>query len=968
MESLTLQSVVSTSVKPLKEDIFVQEALVHMFDGGISSVVIVDEVNRPVGIFTEHDVLKIVTHVDPNRVHLSEVMSMGVLCVEQSMYLHDAYAIMEQKGYRHLIVTNDTGEYVGVVSEGDFLRHMGFEHLAKFKVVEDAMSETPLSVGVECTLSEAAALMRERHKEYVILMENGEPVGMVTEREIARVCVNTGGKSENSVMEIASKELRFISKSTPLHEAAAMMKEHGVHQLVVVDEKKNLIGMIDRHAILKALHGAYFEFLITIIDQKSEALEQAKAREAELKIEKEHVEAVSIKFRTLFATIPDLIWIKDTEGKYLACNPMFERLYGVKEELLLGKDDFEFVTPELAQFFRENDQKALEAGIPRHNEEYLVFADGSYEGMFDTIKTPMRDNSGAIIGVLGVARDISEKQKNDEELRRKGHDLSEAQSLAHIGSWRFDIHSNCLEWSDETYRIFGMEIGSSISYESFLLCIHSDDRAGVDRAWQKALLDGVNYEIEHRIIVNGTVKWVIEHAKLEVDTSGDLVRGVGSVQDITHHKLYAQQLEKMANYDVLTGLANRSFLLSNLQKTINKVTRKGGIVALLLFDLDRFKDVNDSFGHAAGDELLKQVSGRFRERLRDGDMIARLGGDEFAIVLDNLAYAEDAGAIADEMIVSLGKSYPLSDGIMVHIGASVGIVLAPTHGSEGLELLQFADAALYRAKEEGRGVYRYYTDDLTEAARKRIDCESQLRRAIENNEFEVYYQPQVHIGTGRIVGAEALVRWNDPVRGLISPALFIPLAEETGMIGIIGEWVLNQACIQGKKWLDSGYRLTLAVNLSAHQVRHQNVLKMVENALKMSGFAADRLELELTESALMDRQEEVIELLHSLRAHGVRLAIDDFGTGYSSLSYLKRFPIDVLKIDKSFVDDIPYDQDDMAIVTAIIAMGKALGFQVLAEGTERQEQVDYLREQGCTMYQGYIKSPPVPAAEFEKML
>ena len=320
------------------------------------------------------------------------------------------------------------------------------------------------------------------------------------------------------------------------------------------------------------------------------------------------------------------------------------------------------------------------------------------------------------------------------------------------------------------------------------------------------------------------------------------------------------------------------------------------------------------------------------------------------------------------MIASLGVEYTLEEGFHVHIGASAGIVIAPTNGKEAVELLQYADAALYRAKSEGRGRFCYYTDALTHAARKRVECEIQLRRAIENEEFEVYYQPQVHIATGRIIGAEALVRWNDPIRGIIVPAFFIPLAEETGLIGKIGEWVLNETCRQGKIWLDNGHRLTLAVNVSPHQIRHQNIPKMVNDALKKSGFNPYLLELELTESALMQREEETLLMLHTLRAYGVRLAIDDFGTGYSSFSYLKRFPIDVLKIDKTFIDDIPIEPNDMAITSAIITMGLALGFQVLAEGTESIEQIEFLREKGCTMYQGYYKSPPVPAAEFEKLL
>ncbi|HZF69321.1 putative bifunctional diguanylate cyclase/phosphodiesterase, partial [Sulfuricurvum sp.] len=569
---------------------------------------------------------------------------------------------------------------------------------------------------------------------------------------------------------------------------------------------------------------------------------EQKKSERKLREHREELARQTHFLKTLFDSIPDPIWIKDYEGKYLACNTTFERLAGGKEEEIIGKSDFEIVDAELAQFFRDHDLKAMNSEKATIYEEFLTFLDGSYAGYFETTKTAMRDTEGNVIGVLGIARDITERK---------------------------------------------------------------------------------------------------------------------------HHE---ERLETLANYDPLTGLANRGLLLSHLQNSILQAKRESAQIGLLMFDLDRFKDINDSYGHNAGDELLQQVATRFGTRLREGDLISRLGGDEFAVVIEHLTHPEDAGRLAKEMLSVLGKVYKLSSGASIHIGGSVGIVLFPDHGESAQELLQHADAALYKAKEEGRGIYRYYTDDLTDNARKRIECEISLRHAITNNEFEVYYQPQVHIATGRIVGAEALVRWNHPTRGLVSPLEFIPIAEETGLIGEIGEWVLNDTCRQGKIWFDQGHRLTLAVNLSAHQVRHQNIPKMVERALRQSGYPADRLELELTESALMQREEETVAMLHSLRAHGIRLAIDDFGTGYSSLSYLKRFPIDVLKIDKSFVDDIPFENDDMAIVTAIIAMAQALGFQVLAEGTERIEQIEFLKEKGCTMYQGYFKSPPVPAAEFEKLL
>ncbi|MGA9045842.1 EAL domain-containing protein [Sulfuricurvum sp.] len=1098
MKPMTLQSIISERPQALRASQTIAKALELMAKLSISSVIIVDEDNRPIGIFTEHDALRVVADAVNVENTLGEVMTKAPFCVEDTLYLHDAYLLMEEKEYRHLVVVDNEGQFSGVVSEGDFLRHIGLEQLGTFKAVSEAMNGSLLIVSPGTPLFEAAASMHERKCDYAVVLEGGKPVGVITERDIARWYTHEKELQGVTLSKMLHRDFRVVQTEASLQDAAALMEEHGVHQLIVVDGGGNLVGVLSRHDVLHAVHGAYFEFLIRVIDQKNEMITKIGERKKELKSEKDSIEKNALKLRKLFEAlpdgvvlidtvtkksvefnrvahehlgysaeefsqmgigdyeakespeetqrrtekiirdgydtfetihrtktgtlinvwvnvvlvmildipyvmavfrditeqkkgehdlrerqselanqsaflrtlldnIPDLIFSKDLDGAYVACNTMFERFFGAKESQIIGKTDFDFVDAELAQFFRHNDQAAIQGGKPRNNEEYLSFADKSYEGLFEVTKVPMKDGEGNVTGLLGIARDITERKKHEEELKRKDADLNAAQSLAHIGNWRLDMKQNLLEWSEETYRIFGVEIGTPLSYELFLSAIHPDDRMKVDRAWQAALR-GAAYEIEHRILVKGELKWVREHAQLETDDEGHLLAGVGSVQLITERKLYEERLEMLANYDPLTGLANRALLLSHLQNTLIQAKRHKDQIALLMFDLDRFKDINDSYGHGAGDELLRSVAERFGSRLREGDLISRLGGDEFAVVLEHLAHPEDAGRLAEEMIASLSSEYKLSSGASIHIGASAGIVLFPEHGDEASTLLQHADAALYKAKAEGRGTYRYYTDALTDSARRRIECETRLRRAILNNEFEVYYQPQVHIQTGRIVGAEALIRWNDTERGIISPGVFIPIAEETGLIGDIGEWVLNETCRQGKIWLDQGYRLTLAVNLSAHQVRHQNIPLIVEAALKKSGYPADRLELELTESALMQREEEAVEMLHTLRAHGIRLAIDDFGTGYSSLSYLKRFPIDVLKIDKSFVDDIPFEADDMAIVTAIIAMGQALGFQVLAEGTERIEQIDFLREKGCTMYQGYFKSPPVPAAEFEKLL
>jgi diguanylate cyclase (GGDEF)-like protein len=384
-----------------------------------------------------------------------------------------------------------------------------------------------------------------------------------------------------------------------------------------------------------------------------------------------------------------------------------------------------------------------------------------------------------------------------------------------------------------------------------------------------------------------------------------------------------------------------------------------------MLDLDRFKAVNDTLGHLAGDELLKQVSQRITDRLRTTDMVARMGGDEFVVLLEDITHEEDAARIATEIVIDLTLPFQLGKNHDVRIGASIGIALYPQHGNTSAALMDNADIALYQAKDNGRGCFAYFSESLTLAARERLDLESRLRRGIEQGELRVFYQAQVDMISGEIIGAEALVRWQEPNEGLIPPYKFIRIAEETGLIMRIGEWVLREVCRQGKEWLDAGFApIRLAVNVSPAQFKHCDMLELITSVLNETNYPAEQLEIELTESGLMEHQEVVIDILGKLRDLGIHLAIDDFGTGYSSLAYLKRFPMNVLKIDKSFIDDIPYSADDMAITSAIISMGQTLGFKVLAEGVETPEQLAFLSQKGCDIYQGYITSKPVPADKF----
>lgn len=440
---------------------------------------------------------------------------------------------------------------------------------------------------------------------------------------------------------------------------------------------------------------------------------------------------------------------------------------------------------------------------------------------------------------------------------------------------------------------------------------------------------------------------------------------VVTFRDITRLKESEERLEHLAHYDPLTGLPNRLLLQSRLSHAIDRARRGEHRAGLLFLDLDRFKDVNDSLGHPAGDELLMGIAKRLLPRIRGEDTLARQGGDEFVLLLERIGDPQDAAQFAQSILRLLADPFHIA-GREVYIGASIGISIYPDDAADATQLNRNADTALYQAKTGGRNTYRFYTEAMTCAANERLALEGDLRRALEQNEFQVHYQPQVDTSDGRLVGVEALVRWNHPRDGLISPARFIPVAEETGLIAPIGEWVLRSACAQAKAWLDAKMPpITLAVNLASHQFSSRKLADRVAAILTETGYPAEHLELEITESAIMEQGEEAIAILRQIKELGVFIAIDDFGTGYSSLAYLKRFPVDKLKVDQSFIRDIPQDQNDMEIAATIIAMAKNLRLKVLAEGVETEAQLAFLKERGCEQYQGYLYSRPVPAGEIE---
>jgi diguanylate cyclase (GGDEF)-like protein len=453
--------------------------------------------------------------------------------------------------------------------------------------------------------------------------------------------------------------------------------------------------------------------------------------------------------------------------------------------------------------------------------------------------------------------------------------------------------------------------------------------------------DGRTISIVNRAMANGG--WVATH------------------EDITERTRAEEQIRHMARHDSLTGLPNRAAFRDEMEQSLKRV-RRGQMIAAMCLDLDHFKNVNDTLGHVIGDKLLCAAADRLKDVVRETDTIARLGGDEFAVLQTGLDKAEAAGSFAQRIITAINQPYDL-DGHQVVVSTSVGIAIAPNDGTSTEQLLRNADMALYRAKSDGRATFRYFEPEMDEQLQTRRLLEIDLRNAVLNDEFQLFYQPQVDALTEEITGCEALLRWNSPTRGMVSPAEFVPLAEEIGLIVPIGEWVLKQACCEAATWPNA---VRVAVNLSPAQFKSRSVMQSVINALAVSGLDASRLELEITESVLLHDNESTLATLHQLRSFGIKISMDDFGTGYSSLSYLRSFPFDKIKIDRSFIKDISDKGDCAAIVKAVAGLGKGLGIATTAEGVETLDQLHHVRQEGCTEVQGYFFSAPQPADMLRK--
>ncbi len=813
------------------------------------------------------------------------------------------------------------------------------------RTVGDIANRNLLTCPPEMPVAEAAAQMRARRYSSILVVEDGRAVGIWTERDALRLDLSDSAVCDRPIREVMTPNVLSIAAGISIQEAGLRFKEHGIRHFLVVDQAGAPLGMVTQTDVVLN-HGV--EHYLTF----------------------RQVEAVMTRPLIAVAPATSLLdcahAINDAGGEAAVVE-------GAEPGIVTERDIVRAVAERrLANSVDELASRPLVTVAP---EDTLLKARNLFVE-YGIRHLAVRDAAGHYVGVLSFssilnamqheyARQLNEAlRERDEALLRSRKDLFLARKVIESAQDGVMICApdGTIEYVNPAFEtLTGYAASEVIGQKPNVLKSGRQDRHFYQELWDTLLEKGVwQGEIWNRR-KDGEVyaEWLTITALREED--GNIGQFAAVFSDITERKSMEEKVRNLAYFDALTGLPNRRLLLDRLAQAMANAHRHGHQLALMFLDLDLFKRINDTLGHAAGDAVLQATAARLFASIREGDTVARLGGDEFVVLLPEIADVWDSAKLAERVIEAVRQPVRYDDRDL-YVTTSIGVAIYPDDGADADSLIINADAAMYRAKDIGRNRYQLYSPEMNSRSHARLRMEQRLRRAIEDDSFTLVYQVKVDLTTGRMCGAEALLRWNDPEIGLVQPAEFIPLAEKMGMMPLLGEWVLHTACKQNKAWQDIGLpRVRMAVNVSAYQFAENGLLDSVLAALDGAELDPRSLELELTESAIIQRPEKVAAVLEVLHGQGVRVSVDDFGTGHSSLTTLRRLPIDALKIDRGFIADLQPGRQDADLVTAIIGLAHNLGMAAVAEGVETRDQMDFLQRHRCDEIQGYLIGRPVSA-------
>ncbi|UOY91788.1 EAL domain-containing protein [Ectobacillus sp. JY-23] len=674
---------------------------------------------------------------------------------------------------------------------------------------------------------------------------------------------------------------------------------------------------------------------------------------------------LSLVYKSLFDYNPNASYVLDTQGSFIIVNDATFTLTGRTEDELLSMNFIPLIREDHLEVTLMHFNEALQ-GKQRSFDTVILHKDGRSVDL-RVIAVPILIQ-GEIHGVIGIAEDVTEKNKIQKELLVSKSQLQNMFNSLDVCVWTLDKESYTFKISPACEEIYGVTVKEfQEDWQIWRSFIHPEDQEEIESRYQE-VLGGQSWTSEYRIISrDGKTKWLYNYVMPIKDEMGNIIRFDGVVTDISGRRKIEEDLHVMAFQDALTGLPNRRMFNKRLEKALKRAKKCNTKLAVMYLDLDRFKFINDSLGHQAGDRLLQLVSKRLTETMDDRTVISRQGGDEFSILIENVKDIQHIESIAKSLLHIITKPLQL-EGYEYILTTSIGVSIYPDHADTADGLIKRADQAMYRAKESGKSNFKIYNPGMTQDLSRMMQVEQALHKALERNELSLYYQPIVDTCSSQINGFEALIRWKHAEWGFISPAEFIPIAEESSLIVPIGEWILQTACIENKKWRENGFPNTyVSVNISARQFEQDRFVQQVERILQETDMEPHYLRMEITETASMKNVENMIVKLNKLKDLGIQVVLDDFGTGYSSLSYLQKLPIKALKIDQSFIRGINQDSNQEAIVKTIIGMTKGLKMNVIAEGVEQKQQLEFLQELGCYKMQGYLFSKPIPLSAFAQL-
>jgi len=918
-------------------DTLIRNVIQRFNEQKIGSILVEDN-QEIIGIWTRTDFVKLdITQPDILSQPIKMVMNSPVCRIHQDELISSATFLFHKMKIRHLLVVDQSGEGVGVLSELDLVNAKQSDSFLDGILLKELISGHLNWVMADAKLADVMSIMASKSVDALVVKDENAQ-GLISVRDLLKHFAEEGELGQLPVRELASWPLKSVSELQSLANVRRLMIENNIHHLGVEKASGELVGLISFSELLQHIEENFHYHASKSIKEKEQRILEAETL-----------------YRDLLTMSSDGILIHQNH-KIAFANQEMMRMLGYDEKTLLSLT-LEAIIPnknrqEILACMDDNDHHH-----PSTSMHELLCQDGRLCQVQMTHKPITYHAEPAHLIVVSDLTFLAENERFQMLTRSVFDNAGEGIVVTDVEN-RFVLVNKKFE------EITGYVFSEVVGKNPVLLSSGQHNRAFYETMWQTLKQDGVwQGEIWNRK-KDGTVypEWLtINEVR---DKAGRLIHYVGLMNDLSQQKATEQEINRLSFYDILTGLPNVSLFKNRLQQAINKSRNETKQVALLIVDIARFKTINDAVGYEYGDQLLKNVSLRLNQMLDSEDSVARLGADNFLILLESIVHKNEVSEFA-ERLLTLFKA-PFDIGRQHHVlDVKVGIAISSQDGDQALDLMKSADEALFEAKKAPHSQYAYHTSALTESTTEVFYFENALRKAVDQGQLVAYYQPQVALESGDIIGAEALVRWIHPDLGVVMPNKFIDIAESTGLIIPLGRTMLLQACQQWFKWHDQGLSLQrISVNVSTVQLTHPGFVETVAEVLQLTGLDAKVLELEVTESFLLQNEQAGIDMLHQLKELCVKLAMDDFGTGFSSLSYLKKLPLDQLKIDQSFISSLPDDKEDIAIVDAIIAVGNAVGVEVIAEGVENLTQVAYLLEKGCRLGQGYCYSRPIDAAAF----